>query len=70
MLTSQQILQEAKDLSGYMTGLRRDIHAHPELGRQETRTQALILRELAAMDESYRPDLEENHEETKKHGPH
>ena len=48
MLTSQQILQEAKDLSGYMTGLRRDIHAHPELGRQETRTQALILRELAA----------------------
>lgn len=55
MLTSQQILQEAKDLSGYMTGLRRDIHAHPELGRQETRTQALILRELAAMGIEARP---------------
>ena len=49
MLTSEQILQEAKALQGYMTEVRRDIHAHPELGRQETRTQALILKELQEM---------------------
>ena len=49
MLTSEQILQEAKALQGYMTEIRRDIHAHPELGRQETRTQAIILKELREM---------------------
>ncbi|MBR5389786.1 MAG: amidohydrolase, partial [Clostridia bacterium] len=45
----QTILAEAKALAGYMTALRRDMHAHPELGGTETRTQALILRELTAM---------------------
>lgn len=45
----QTILAEAMELADYMTALRRDIHAHPELGGTETRTQALILRELAAM---------------------
>lgn len=49
MLTSEIILQEAKALSDYMIAVRRDIHAHPELGGKETRTQALILRELEAM---------------------
>lgn len=49
MLTSETILREARALLPYMTAIRRDIHAHPELGRQEHRTQALILRELEAM---------------------
>ena len=49
MLTSEIILQEAKALSDYMIAVRRDIHAHPELGGKETRTQALILKELEAM---------------------
>ena len=49
MLTADMILQEAKELSDYMIAIRRDIHAHPELGRQEKRTQALVLRELEAM---------------------
>lgn len=49
MLTAETILQEAKALAPYMIELRRDIHAHPELGRQEFRTQALVLRELEAM---------------------
>lgn len=49
MLTSEKILEEAKALSDYMTAIRRDIHAHPELGRHESRTQALILRELEEM---------------------
>lgn len=50
---------------------------HPEeyrLGIYPMAADAVVeidnIRELAAMDESYRPDLEENHEETKKHGPH
>ena len=49
MLTAEMILQEAKNLSEYMIALRRDIHTHPEMGRHETRTQALVIRELEAM---------------------
>ncbi|MBR4991665.1 MAG: amidohydrolase [Clostridia bacterium] len=49
MLTPELILQEAKNLSDYMIEIRRDIHAHPELGREEYRTQALVIRELEAM---------------------
>ena len=48
-MTPEIILQEAKALSDYMIAVRRDIHAHPELGGKETRTQALILKELEAM---------------------
>ncbi len=55
MITSEQILQEAKALAGYMTDIRRDIHQHPELGRQEKRTQGIILRELEAMGVEARP---------------
>ena len=55
MLTPETILQEAKALSDYMTDIRRDIHAHPELGRQEKRTQAVILRELQAMGVEAKP---------------
>jgi hippurate hydrolase len=29
-----------------LTGLRRDLHAHPELGHQETRTAALVASKL------------------------
>lgn len=49
MLNAQQLLQQAQAIFPYMQSLRREIHQHPELGREETRTQALILRELAAM---------------------
>ena len=49
MLSAETILQEAKALAPYMTELRRDIHAHPELGRNEYRTQALVLAELEKM---------------------
>ncbi len=55
MMTSEQILQEAKALAGYMTEIRRDIHQHPELGRTEKRTQALILRELEGMGIECKP---------------
>lgn len=55
---AKEILREAKALQDEMTALRRDIHAHPELGGRETRTQALILRELAAMGIEARPCAE------------
>ena len=55
MLTPELILQEAKNLSDYMIAIRRDIHAHPELGREEYRTQALVIRELEAMGIEARP---------------
>ena len=40
-----------------LVSLRRDIHAHPELGMHETRTSALIRRELEKMgvDELQQP---------------
>ena len=40
-----------------LTAIRRDIHAHPELGMQEVRTSALIRRELEkmGMDEIQQP---------------
>ena len=47
------VLDEAKALGEYVTGLRRDIHRHPELGWQETRTQSVICRELDAMGIPY-----------------
>ena len=49
MLTPNEILAQAGDLQDYMTALRRDVHAHPELGGDEHRTQERILRELAEM---------------------
>lgn len=49
MLNAQQLLQQAQALYPYIRALRREIHQHPELGRREKNTQALILRELSAM---------------------
>ena len=40
------ILDEAKKIKPYLVKIRRDIHAHPELGFEEYRTQRSILREL------------------------
>ena len=47
------ILEEARALRAYLTGLRRDLHRHPELSWQETRTQALICRELDGLGIPY-----------------
>ncbi|MCC8060936.1 MAG: amidohydrolase [Clostridiales bacterium] len=38
--------EEVLNLRDYLLELRHDIHSHPELGWKETRTQALICREL------------------------
>lgn len=47
------VLDEAKALRDYVTGLRRDLHRHPELGWQETRTQGIICQQLGAMGIPY-----------------
>lgn len=42
-------LGEAQSLFEYTRALRRDIHSHPELGFHETRTAALVARELNSL---------------------
>ena len=44
-----KFLAEAKAIAPYLEGIYKQIHSHPELGRQEYETQALILKELAEM---------------------
>ena len=47
------MLDQARSLADELTRLRRDIHAHPELGFKETRTAALVadtLREIGGID--------------------
>ncbi|WP_345892827.1 hypothetical protein [Roseomonas gilardii] len=38
--------EDLAPLAPAMTAWRRDIHAHPELGFEETRTAALVAKEL------------------------
>src|SRR5512137_2972456 len=42
-------VSEAQSLFEYTRSLRRDIHAHPELGFQEVRTAGIVARELSAL---------------------
>ena len=39
-------IEESSKLLKYAQSIRRDIHRHPELGFQESRTSGLIAREL------------------------
>ena len=42
-------LSEAQELFEYTQSLRRDFHAHPELGFHEVRTAGIVARELTAL---------------------
>ena len=42
-------LQEAREFAPWLNEIFFQLHRQPELGRQEFKTQALILRELEAM---------------------
>ena len=44
-----KFLAEAKAIAPYLEEVYTHLHRHPELGRQEYETQALILKELAEM---------------------
>ena len=43
------VYQEALDLFDYTQALRRDFHAHPELGFREVRTAAVVAKELSKL---------------------
>ena len=42
------LVKEIAAVADEMTAWRRDLHAHPELGFQETRTSDLVARQLAS----------------------
>ena len=44
-----ELTARAQALDSYLTGIRRRIHMHPELGEQEYETQKLIMGELDAL---------------------
>lgn len=48
-MNGQGLLAEARELLSRLVGLRRDFHAHPELGLEETRTADRVQEELAAL---------------------
>jgi amidohydrolase len=43
------LISEAQSLFEYSQGLRRDFHAHPELGFHEVRTSGIVSRELTSL---------------------
>lgn len=55
---AQTLLQEAKALQEELVSIRRDIHAHPELGSHEVRTTEVIRSYLESLGIEIRPCLE------------
>ena len=49
------MLTSARALAGRLTALRRDLHMHPELSFQETRTAAVAAQAMAALGARVRP---------------
>ena len=52
-----EISPEVRALSAEMTSLRRDLHAHPELGFQEVRTAGIIAKRLTELGYTVRTGL-------------
>ncbi len=48
-MTAPDFLSAAEELFTYTRTLRRDFHAHPELGFQEVRTAGIVARELRSL---------------------
>ena len=42
MMISNRFMQKAEEIQEELVRIRRDIHSHPEIGFQETRTAALV----------------------------
>ena len=51
---SMSLLSEAKELQGYLTDLRRELHRVPEIGTKTPRTMKIIMRELDKIGISYK----------------
>lgn len=58
-LLEAPLLAEARAAADWIVAIRRDLHEHPELGYQETRTSALIRRKLDELGIAYRYPLAE-----------
>ena len=43
------MLDRAQEIQAQLTGWRREIHMHPELGFRETRTAALVAENLESL---------------------
>ncbi|WP_237215428.1 M20 metallopeptidase family protein [Falsiroseomonas oryziterrae] len=53
----RRIRDAAERLAPHLVALRRDIHAHPELAFEETRTAGIVAAELARLDIPHRTGL-------------
>jgi hippurate hydrolase len=49
MSVAHPVIEGVKAFQADLSAIRQDIHAHPELGMEETRTSALVARELRAL---------------------
>lgn len=56
-VSAQALLAEARDAAEWIVDIRRELHRHPELGYEETRTSALIRRKLDELGVAYRYPL-------------
>jgi IAA-amino acid hydrolase len=56
---SPQLLAEAREQAEWIVAVRRELHRHPELGYQETRTSALIRKKLDELGIAYRHPIAE-----------
>ncbi|MBP3848941.1 MAG: amidohydrolase, partial [Pyramidobacter sp.] len=50
---SASLMSEARELQGYLTDLRRELHRVPEIGTNTPRTMKIIMRELDKIGISY-----------------
>jgi amidohydrolase len=51
----RDLLDQAREIEGYLTEIRRRIHANPELGFQETKTTSLIREEISRLGLKIQP---------------
>lgn len=56
---SPSLLAEAREQLDWIVAIRRELHEHPELGYQETRTSALIRKKLDELGVAYRHPIAE-----------
>ena len=53
----KKIKAEAKNIADWVIEIRRDIHAHPELGLQETRTSGLVAEHMRGLGLEVKTDI-------------